>query len=141
MKYPTTATLLLLLAAPSSARPVKRAAFGGQVNNGDACIAAVALAHGIQSNIDLQRGEQASLAKIKIIVSQPVVDGLGFLAAKQQLLDFVLAGVAVRSNNQLVKNDGNAAADGLAIVSGISDENIVICIDEWLRGNNWRKFH
>lgn len=118
MKSPTPAALLLLLLSSAvPARPVKRAAFGGQLNNGDACIAAQALAAGVQSNIDLQRGEQASLAKVRTIVSQPVVDLLQFLLAKQQLLDFVQAGIAVRANNQLIAPDGNAAASGLGIVS------------------------
>lgn len=111
--------LLPMLIAAASGHPVKRADFGGNFNNGDGCIAAKALADSIQSNVDIQRGEQASLAKVKAIVSQPVVDGLSFLAAKQQLLDFVNAGIAIRSNNQLIAPTGNAATAGLAIVSAL----------------------
>lgn len=114
----TIAMLFLpFLIASVAGQPVKRANFGGDFNNGDGCIAAQALADSIQGNIDIQRGEQASLAKVKNIVSQPAVDGLSFLAAKQQLLDFVNAGIAIRSNNQLIAPAGNAAAAGLAIVS------------------------
>lgn len=114
-----TITMLLLpfLIASVAGQPVKRANFGGDFNNGDGCIAAQALADSIQGNIDIQRGEQASLAKVKNIVSQPAIDGLAFLAAKQQLLDFVNAGIAIRSNNQLIAPTGSAAAAGLGIVS------------------------
>lgn len=114
----TIAILLLpFLIASVAGQPVKRANFGGDFNNGDGCIAAQALADSIQGNIDIQRGEQASLAKVRNIVSQPAIDGLSFLAAKQQLLDFVNAGIAIRSNNQLIAPTGSAAVAGLAIVS------------------------
>lgn len=109
--------LLPLLPATVLGHPVKRVEFGGNFNNGDGCIAAKALADSIQSNIDIQRGEQSSLARVRNIVSQPVVDLLAFSAAKQQLLDFVNAGIAIRSNNQLIAPTGNTAAAGLAIVS------------------------
>lgn len=120
----TVAMLLLpLLLAIVSGHPVKRLDFGGNFNNGDGCIAAKALADGIQSNVDIQRGEQASLARVKSIVSQAAVDGLSFLAAKQQLLDFVNAGIAIRSNNQLIAPAGNIATAGLAIVSPRLESN------------------
>lgn len=108
--------LCTLFSAMVPGYPVKRVVFGGNFNNGDGCIAAKALADGIQSNVDIQRGEQASLAKVKNIVSQPVVDVLSFLAAKQQLLDFVNTGIAVRTNNQLIAPTGNSATAGLAVV-------------------------
>lgn len=116
MKISPAVVLALLSAGSCSARHVKRSTFGGQSKNGDACIAAQALAAGVQSNIDLQRGEESSLARVKNIVSQPAVDANAFKAAKQQLLDFVAASVAVRGNNQLIAPEDNPASAGLNIV-------------------------
>lgn len=126
----TTQTLALaLLTAAASGRPTRRGAlFGGDSNNGDACIAAQALADGIQSNINLQRGEQASLARVKDAVSGgDLVDLVAFAAAKQQLLDFVNAGIAVRTNNQLIAPGVNAALAGLGVVSSPEGRRSVFC--------------
>lgn len=128
MKTTQTFALALLTAAASS-RPTRRGAlFGGDSNNGDACIAAQALADGIQSNINLQRGEQASLARVKDAVSGgDLVDLVAFAAAKQQLLDFVNAGIAVRTNNQLIAPGVNAALAGLGVVSSPEGKRSVFC--------------
>ena len=109
----TTQAIITLFAATAYGRVARRAAFA----DGDACIAAQALADGIQSNIDLQTGEQASVEKVKAAVSQDPVDQAAFTAAKTQLLDFVNAGIAARENNQAIAPEGNAAVDGLGVVS------------------------
>lgn len=109
----TTQAIVALFAVTAYGRVVRRAAFA----DGDACIAAKALADGIQSNIDLQTGEQASVEKVKAAVSQNPVDQAAFTAAKTQLLDFVNAGIGARENNQAIAPEGNAAIAGLAVVS------------------------
>lgn len=109
----TTQAIVAVFAATAYGRVARRAAFA----DGDACIAAQALADGIQSNIDLQTGEQASVEKVKAAVSQDPVDMAAFTAAKSQLLDFVNAGISARENNQAIAPEGNAAIDGLGIVS------------------------
>lgn len=108
----TTQAIIAVFAATAYGRVARRAAFA----DGDACIAAQALADGIQSNIDLQTGEQASVEKVKAAVSQDPVDMAAFTAAKSQLLDFVNAGISARENNQAIAPEGNAAIDGLGIV-------------------------
>lgn len=109
----TSQAIIAVLAATAYGRVARRANFA----DGDGCIAAQALADGIQSNIDLQTGEQASVEKVKAAVSQNPVDTAAFTAAKSQLLDFVNAGISARENNQAIAPQGNAAIDGLGIVS------------------------
>lgn len=108
-----TQAIIAIFAATAYARVARRATFA----DGDGCIAAQALADGIQSNIDLQTGEQASVEKVKAAVSQNPVDKAAFTAAKSQLLDFVNAGISARQNNQAIAPQGNAAIAGLATVS------------------------
>lgn len=108
-----TQAIIAVIAATAYGRVARRATFA----DGDACIAAQALADGIQSNIDLQMGEQASVEKVKAAVSQNPVDKAAFTAAKSQLLDFVNAGISARENNQAIAPQGNAAIDGLGVVS------------------------
>ncbi|KAH8766142.1 hypothetical protein F5883DRAFT_420667 [Diaporthe sp. PMI_573] len=115
-----TQAIVALFAATAYGRVARRAAFA----DGDACIAAQALADGIQSNIDLQTGEQASVEKVKAAVSQDPVDQAAFTAAKTQLLDFVNAGIAARENNQAIAPEGNAAIDGLGIVQKAQAEEL-----------------
>lgn len=109
----TTQAIIAVFAATAYGRVARRANFA----DGDGCIAAQALADGIQSNIDLQTGEQASVEKVKAAVSQNPVDTAAFTAAKSQLLDFVNAGISARENNQAIAPQGNAAIAGLATVS------------------------
>lgn len=109
----TSQAIIAVFAATAYGRVARRANFA----DGDGCIAAQALADGIQSNIDLQTGEQASVEKVKAAVSQNPVDQAAFTAAKSQLLDFVNAGISARENNQAIAPQGNAAIDGLGIVS------------------------
>lgn len=109
----TSQAIIAVFAATAYGRVARRAAFA----DGDGCIAAKALADGIQSNIDLQTGEQASVERVKAAVSQNPVDKAAFTAAKSQLLDFVNAGISARENNQAIAPDGNAAVAGLAVVS------------------------
>lgn len=115
----TTQAIVAIFAATACGRVARRAAFA----DGDACIAAQALADGIQSNIDLQTGEQASVEKVKAAVSQNPVDQAAFTAAKTQLLDFVNAGISARENNQAIAPQGNAAVDGLGVVSSTAASN------------------
>ncbi|KAK2606664.1 hypothetical protein N8I77_005398 [Diaporthe amygdali] len=116
----TTQAILAVFAATAYGRVARRAAFA----DGDACIAAQALADGIQSNIDLQTGEQASVEKVKAAVSQNPIDQAAFTAAKSQLLDFVNAGISARENNQAIAPAGNAAVDGLGIVQNAQAEEL-----------------
>lgn len=118
----TTQAIVALFAATAYGRVARRAAFA----DGDACIAAQALADGIQSNIDLQTGEQASVEKVKAAVSQNPVDQAAFTAAKTQLLDFVNAGISARENNQAIAPQGNAAIDGLGVVSSTTASGLRI---------------
>lgn len=108
-----TQAIIAVFAATAYGRVARRATFA----DGDGCIAAQALADGIQSNIDLQMGEQASVEKVKAAVSQNPVDKAAFTAAKSQLLDFVNAGISARENNQAIAPQGNAAINGLGVVS------------------------
>lgn len=117
----TSQAIIAVFAATAYGRVARRANFA----DGDGCIAAQALADGIQSNIDLQTGEQASVEKVKTAVSQNPVDTAAFTAAKSQLLDFVNAGISARENNQAIAPQGNAAIDGLGIVSVIDSPDQV----------------
>ncbi|KAK7710265.1 hypothetical protein SLS64_005849 [Diaporthe eres] len=116
----TSQAIIAVLAATAYGRVARRANFA----DGDGCIAAQALADGIQSNIDLQTGEQASVEKVKAAVSQNPVDTAAFTAAKSQLLDFVNAGISARENNQAIAPQGNAAIDGLGIVQNAQAEEL-----------------
>ncbi|POS75148.1 hypothetical protein DHEL01_v206463 [Diaporthe helianthi] len=116
----TAQAFVALFAATAYGRVARRAAFA----DGDACIAAQALADGIQSNIDLQMGEQASVERVKAAVSQDPIDQAAFTAAKTQLLDFVNAGISARENNQAIAPEGNPAIDGLGIVQKAQAEEL-----------------
>lgn len=100
---PIKSLALALLAATASGRPLERALFGGGSDDGDACIKAAAqqaLAGGTGSNIDLQRAEQASLAKVKDSVGGGLVDvSASFSAAKRQLLESSNAEIAGNAND------------------------------------------
>lgn len=84
---------LAVLSATASARVIERNTFGGEAE-GDARFATQALTHGIRSHLELQRGEETSLAKIEEMVSGEqanmtafcsravVVAGLGLLTSR-----------------------------------------------------------
>lgn len=101
----TSALGFVLLAATACGRVVMRATSGGDAR-GDARIFAQPLADGIQAKIDQVddtiRQEQAG----------PEASG----AAKQQLVDFANAGIATRTNSQLISPDLNGVLARLVVV-------------------------
>lgn len=74
-------------------------------------------------NIADQKNEQAALAKVKSALAATPVNTAEFETAKTNLLSFVNKGISVRQMNQQITPAGNAAADGLAIVSTCWKEN------------------
>lgn len=83
-------------------------------NSADACITAQGLANGIRRDMNLRRDEQANLAKLRDIVRQPLVDVVGFVAAKRQLLDLVSTRIELRPTDELVAPDDDAT-DGISL--------------------------
>lgn len=95
-------SVLVLLSATTFAYPT----------NDDACIAAQGFTNGIRSNTNNPpRDAQASLDSLRDIVSQPLIDIVGFAAAKRRLLDLVSDGITSRSINPVVLLDDEKRDD------------------------------
>ncbi|KAI9048450.1 hypothetical protein LZ554_007286 [Drepanopeziza brunnea f. sp. 'monogermtubi'] len=87
-------------------------------NGTTACSPAVmALATGIQSNIDDQYNEVATVNAIGSVMGQNPVDSTLYAATQASLLGYVNKGIAIRQNNQKITPVGNGAAAGLAMVA------------------------
>lgn len=81
-------------------------------------IAAQQLASGIGLNIMAQQGEVASTTSIQNLENGSVPDITLFLAAKFDLLTFVMAGINLREQNQILAQTTNPqVAAGLLVVS------------------------
>lgn len=105
---------ILSLSSLGSSAPNKRNTTASQ---GVACADDVnALAAGIQENINDQHGEANSALQIQALITAGHVDQNKFFTAKGQLLSFVLAGIAVRQQNQAIAPPNNLAVAGLEIV-------------------------
>ncbi|KAJ5041245.1 uncharacterized protein L3040_005793 [Drepanopeziza brunnea f. sp. 'multigermtubi'] len=77
----------------------------------------MALAEGIQSNIDDQNNEVATVNAIGNVMSQSPVDTTLYAATQASLLGYVNKGIAIRQNNQKITPVGNGATAGLAMVA------------------------
>jgi hypothetical protein len=102
--------------AASTTPPVGSAGKGNAASG--ACSAAVmALAQGIQSNIDDQNNEIATVSALGNVLVQSPMDMTLYAATQTSLLGFVTKGIAIRENNQKIAPQGNAALPGLAVVA------------------------
>ncbi|PBP16574.1 hypothetical protein BUE80_DR012646 [Diplocarpon rosae] len=96
-------------------------------SNSTACPPAVmALAAGIQSNIDDQSNEVATVSALGNIMAQNPMDMALYAAAQTSLLGFVTKGIAIRENNQKITPPGNGATAGLAMVAMAQMEELNI---------------
>ncbi|CAL3967735.1 unnamed protein product [Diplocarpon coronariae] len=119
-KVPTPPTLGRRENATAPAPPAGAA-------NSTACSPAVmALAAGIQSNIDDQGNEVATVSALGNIMAQNPVDPALYSAAQTSLLGYVTKGIAIRENNQKITPPGNEAAAGLAMVAMAQMEELSI---------------
>jgi hypothetical protein len=110
---------ILSLSSLGSSAPNKHNTTASKGAAGVACADDVnALAAGIQENINDQHGEANSALQIQALITAGSVDQNKFFTAKGQLLSFVLAGIAVRQQNQAIAPPNNPAVAGLEIVCG-----------------------
>ncbi|KAH7420174.1 hypothetical protein BKA64DRAFT_634812 [Cadophora sp. MPI-SDFR-AT-0126] len=92
---------------------------------GGACSSQVlALAAGIQSNIDDQNNELTTVNALGMVLAQNPLDVTLYGATQTSLLGFVTKGIVIRENNQKLAPAGNAALDGLAIVANAQAEEL-----------------
>ncbi|KUJ15942.1 uncharacterized protein LY89DRAFT_542666, partial [Mollisia scopiformis] len=87
-------------------------------STGATCDSAVmALASGIQSNIDDQNNELTTVTALGNVLAQNPLDSTLYSATQSSLLGFVTKGIAIRQNNQKIAPAGNPAIAGLATVA------------------------
>ncbi|PVH80504.1 hypothetical protein DL98DRAFT_375652, partial [Cadophora sp. DSE1049] len=92
---------------------------------GGACSSQVmALAAGIQSNIDDQNNELTTVNALGMVLAQNPMDVTLYGATQTSLMGFVTKGIVIRENNQKLAPAGNAALDGLAKVANAQMEEL-----------------
>jgi hypothetical protein len=80
------------------------------------CAIGALLSQGIATNIQAQQGELNSLALVSQAVNTNPANIQQFAVAKDLLVRFVDAGIAIRQANQQIAPPGNLASQGLATV-------------------------
>ncbi|KAK0108078.1 hypothetical protein ONS95_002899 [Cadophora gregata] len=125
---------LAAAAALGSGKPSSPAAPGGGASSsgssnataaGGACSPQIlALAAGIQSNIDDQNNELTTVNALGMVLGQNPLDMTLYGATQSSLMGFVTKGILIRENNQKLAPAGNAALDGLAKVAGAQAEEL-----------------
>ncbi|KAF8849313.1 hypothetical protein BDZ45DRAFT_238264 [Acephala macrosclerotiorum] len=116
---PDTASPAQLAASSTSTKPAASSGAGtGSTGAGQVCSSAVmALAQGIQSNIDDQNNEVTTVTALGNVLAQNPLDTTLYAATQSSLLGFVTKGIAIRENNQKIAPQGNPALPGLATVA------------------------
>ncbi|CZR60674.1 uncharacterized protein PAC_10570 [Phialocephala subalpina] len=107
-------------AEPAASATSTKPAAGSSAGTGStgACSSAVmALAQGIQSNIDDQNNELTTVTALGNVLAQNPVDATLYSATQSSLLGFVTKGITIRENNQKIAPQGNPALPGLATVA------------------------
>jgi len=84
----------------------------------------MALAAGIQSNIDDQNNELTTVNALGMVLAQNPIDMTLYGATQTSLMGFVTKGIVIRENNQKLAPAGNAALDGLAKVANAQMEEL-----------------
>lgn len=103
----------------SGARPGNATAAGG------ACSSQVmALAAGIQSNIDDQNNELTTVTALGMVLAQNPMDMTLYGATQTSLMGFVTKGVIIRENNQKLAGTNSPANAGLAMVAKAQMEEL-----------------
>ncbi|KAL5322110.1 hypothetical protein ACEPPN_010079 [Leptodophora sp. 'Broadleaf-Isolate-01'] len=98
---------------------------GNSTAAGGACSSQVlALAAGIQSNIDDQNNELTTVNALGMVLGQNPLDMTLYGATQTSLMGFVTKGILIRENNQKLAPADNAAIAGLAIVAGAQAEEL-----------------
>ncbi|KAH7350577.1 hypothetical protein BKA65DRAFT_593506 [Rhexocercosporidium sp. MPI-PUGE-AT-0058] len=110
---------------PASTGTSPGASAGNSTSSGGACSDQVlALAAGIQSNIDDQNNELTTVNALGMVLAQNPMDVTLYGATQTSLMGFVTKGITIRENNQKIAPADNGAIAGLAIVAGAQKEEL-----------------